>query len=82
MGVTTASEVRLGGHQIEVPTPLARVGIASDFQQDWKADQYRIWSYLDSQKGLHLTQKHRAKMRQLDSDSIAMSKPSTSFIGG
>ncbi len=34
-----------------------------DFQQDWRADQYQIWSHLDSQRGLHLIRKPHATMR-------------------
>lgn len=40
---------------------------SSDYQRNWKADQHGIWGQLDSQKGLHLIQNPRAKMRQLDS---------------
>jgi hypothetical protein len=65
-GIAPASEVRIGGQDV-ARSPLTRVGIASDFQKKSKADQYRIWSHVDSQKGLHLIQKPRTKMRQLDS---------------
>ena len=51
MEIATASEVRIGGHQMKPRSPLTRVGIVFGLPGNWKADRYGIWEQLDSQNG-------------------------------
>ena len=64
------SEVRLAGHQIDAPTPLARVGIAFGFPADLAGGSVRhLGSIALAKRPLQLIQKPPVKMGQLDSPS-------------